>query len=50
MNLKNANQFVHPAPKACLAVRQGSQLIFRAPFRDGVNTENQLMVQKYLFS
>ena len=28
------NQFVHPIPK-------GGELIFPAPFRDGVNRENQ---------
>ena len=32
--LSSNNQFVYPDPK-------GSELIFRAPFRDGVFTENQ---------
>ena len=32
--LSSNNQFVYPSPK-------GSELIFRAPFRDGVFTENQ---------
>jgi len=31
------NQFVHPIP-------EGSKLIFPAPFRDGVNRENQFSI------
>ena len=34
LKLFSDNQFVYPDPK-------GSELIFRAPFRDGVFTENQ---------
>ena len=38
------NQFVPPAPKACLAGRQGSELIIPAPFRVGVIRNNQFAV------
>lgn len=37
------NQFVHPDPKACLAVRQGSELIFPAPFWAGVIRRKQFV-------
>ena len=36
----NENQFVHPDPK-------GSELIFPAPFRDGVNRKNQVTVYDF---
>lgn len=32
------NQFIHPVPK-------GSELIFPAPFRGGVNRENHLAIE-----
>ena len=35
------NQFVHPDSKVCLAVWQGSELIFPAPFRAGVIRRKQ---------
>ena len=39
---RSENHFVYPDPKACLAGRQGSKLIFFTPFRVGVNKENQV--------
>jgi hypothetical protein len=39
--LRSEIQFVYPNPKACLAVRQWSKLIFFTPFRAGVNGENE---------
>ncbi len=38
-------QFVYPAPKACLAGRQGCELIIPAPIRAGVFRDNQFVDQ-----
>ena len=38
-------QFVYPDPKACLAGRQGCELIIPAPFRAGVFRDNQFVDQ-----
>ena len=39
--LFSENQFFHPDPEGCLTNRQGSELIFPAPFRGGVFRKNQ---------